>query len=302
MSFALVFSGQGNQYGQMLTWLEDDELLLSLQEQLKVRDWRAAMDDPAWTRDNRNAQVLITATALSAWRQIAEDLPEPVGVAGYSVGELAAYCAAGVVDPKQAIALASARARLMNEAGGEVPAGLVAVTGLRRDDVARLLSGTPLHVAIVNGNDRVVVGGPAAALDELEAAMASRGARCTRIAVTVASHTPCMAQAADEFASLLEGVRLNPPSFPLFSNVADRVWSSEAARKALSQQICRTVRWDECMDQLALRAPRCVLEVGGGQALAQLWNQRHDGIPARSCDEFKTKSGLLAWLSRQLQA
>jgi [acyl-carrier-protein] S-malonyltransferase len=298
MSLALIFSGQGHQHAAMLPWLEEDALTQALCERLGVADWRAAMADPAWARKNRNAQLLITATALAAWRQLADELPEPLGIAGYSVGELAAFSAAGVLAPADAIALAAQRAELMDEAGRATPGGLMGVTGIGREALSSLLRATPLAIAISNGEDRVVLGGPQRALDEFEPLAGRHGARCTRLAVDVASHTAAMQPAADGFAERLREVALNAPRWPLFSNAADRIWRGDAARDALARQIASTVRWDDCMDQLAMRAPRCVLEIGGGQALASLWNQRHPDIPARSCDEFRTRPGLSRWVAQ----
>lgn len=297
MSLAIIFSGQGHQHADMLPWLEEDTLTLSLCKRLGVADWRAAMADPLWARRNRNAQLLITATALAAWRQLAHELPEPLGIAGYSVGELAAFSAAGVLDAADAVELASQRAELMDEAGRATPGGLMGVTGLGRKALSSLLLGSPLDIAISNGEDRVVLGGPQRALDDFEILASRHGARCTRLAVDVASHTAAMQPAADGFSERLRQMRFDAPRWPLFSNAADRIWHADAARDALALQIASTVHWDDCMDQLAMRAPLCVLEIGGGQALAGLWNQRHPDIPARSCDEFRTRQGLNRWVA-----
>lgn len=298
MSLALIFSGQGHQHAGMLPWLAPDALTQALCERLGVADWRAALADPAWARRNRNAQLLITATALAAWRQLADELPEPLGIAGYSVGELAAFGAAGVLAPTDALALAARRAELMDEASRATPGGLMGVTGLARDALLSLLRDTPLAIAISNGEDRVVLGGPQRALDDFEPLAGRHGARCTRLAVDVASHTAAMQPAADGFAERLRLVRFEAPRWPLFSNTAQRIWRADAAREALARQIASTVHWDDCMDQLAMRAPRCVLEIGGGQALAGLWNQRYPDIPARCADEFRTRQGLNRWIAQ----
>jgi [acyl-carrier-protein] S-malonyltransferase len=332
VSVAIVFSGQGNQHPAMLPWLGDDAspsttaLLSVMRETLDVADWRAALADPAWARKNANAQVLITTTALAAWTQIAPRLVsasiEIDGVAGYSVGELAACAAAGVLAHADAIGLAARRAALMDEAARAHAGGLCGVTGLASADVDDVLRGTSVSVAIRNGEDSVVIGGPLhstlgavapeasdasgasdtsdkpEALDEVEASLASRGARCTRLAVAVASHTPLMRSAAEGFSSELSGAAMRAPALALFDSDANRVWTADQARGGLARQIAHTVRWDEVMDQLAARGPSCVLEIGGGQALARLWQQRHPSIPARSADEFRTLDGVLAWIER----
>jgi [acyl-carrier-protein] S-malonyltransferase len=308
VSIAVVFSGQGNQHPAMLPWLDDDASLSAMSARLGVSDWRAALADAAWARKNANAQVLITATALAAWSQLASRLTAHAtstsiaieGLAGYSVGELAACAAAGVLASQDAIGLAARRAALMDEASRTLPGGLCGVTGLAATEVEATLLGTPVSIAIRNGDDSVVIGGPLGidALDRVEAALSARGARCTRLAVSVASHTALMRSAADGFASALSTIETRSPSTTLFDSDANRVWTADQARAGLARQIAHTVRWDEVMDQLAARAPSCVLEIGGGQALARLWQQRHPAIPARSADEFRTLDGVLAWIDR----
>ncbi len=304
MSIAVVFSGQGNQHPAMLPWLHDDGLLADMSARLRVPDWRAALADPAWARMNAHAQPLITATALAAWSRIEPLLRaasiEVDGLAGYSVGELAACSAAGVFAADEAIRLAALRAALMDEAALARPGGLCGVTGLAAVDIESVLRNTPVSIAIRNGEDSVVIGGPLGAegLDAAEAALAARGARCTRLAVSIASHTSLMRAASEAFGASLLDVEAQTPVLPLFDSDGNRSWNADRVRAGLWRQIAATVRWDEVMDQLAARGPSCALEIGGGQALARLWQQRHAAIPARSADEFRTLDGVLAWIER----
>ena len=75
MSFALLFSGQGNQHPAMLPWLADDALVHDMCAQLGVDDWRRALADPHWAERNDNAQTLLTGLALAAWAQLAPMRP-----------------------------------------------------------------------------------------------------------------------------------------------------------------------------------------------------------------------------------
>ena len=95
-------------------------------------------------------------------------------------------------------------------------------------------------------------------------------------------------------------IELEDLSNPLLKQIAQRApgtWQHSLMMANLAE-IAATVRWDEVMDQLAARGPCCVLEIGGGQALARLWQQRHPAIPARSADEFRTLDGVLDWIVR----
>jgi [acyl-carrier-protein] S-malonyltransferase len=299
MSFALLFSGQGTQHPAMLPWLADDALVRSTCARLGVDDWRRALADPVWARRNDNAQTLLTGLALAAWNQLAPEVAAPAAVAGYSVGELAAFSAAGVIDAESAAALAATRARAMDQCAAGAPGGLLAVSGLAEARLEPLRLATGLAIAIRNGIESVILGGPHEALDEAERMASLEGAQCTRLRVDVASHTPWMREAAERFSEALADVAFAAPRSVLFSNACDRILDAASARVALAAQIDSTVRWDECMENVAARKVTCVLEVGPGQALARMWNQRCPGVPARACDDFRSAAAIAAWLNRR---
>jgi [acyl-carrier-protein] S-malonyltransferase len=302
VSFAIVFGGQGTQHPLMLPWLAEDAMVRSTCALLEVIDWRERLQDRAWAITNTNAQVLLTGLSLAAWQQIAGALPSPACVAGYSVGELPAFSAAGVFDAGRALELAGRRAQAMDRCAQRSPGGLLALTGLARAAVDTLCSQSGAAIAIRNGVDSVVLGGPAAALDRVEQWTARHGVRTKRLEVSIPSHTAWMLPAAEEFAGTLATQTLHPPRLPLFSNAADRIHDAAQAGRALAAQIATTVRWDECMENIHARAPDCVLEIGAGQGLARMWNERHADIPARSCDDFRSKETLVAWIGGQAGA
>jgi len=297
MSFALLFSGQGTQHPAMLPWLADDALVRGMCAQLGVDDWRRALADPHWAERNDNAQALLTGLALAAWGQLAPGVPMPAAVAGYSVGELAAFSAAGILDPATASALAPRRAEAMDRCAARVPGGLLAVTGLSGQQLDQLRVETGLELAIRNGSASVVLGGPLAALDDAERRAVAAGAQCTRLRVNIASHTPWMREAAESFSRTLAEVPFHAPQVVLFSNAGDRIRDAGSARVALAAQIAQTVRWDECMENISARQVGCVLEIGPGQALARMWNQRFPTVPARACDDFRSAAAVAAWLN-----
>lgn len=297
MSFALLFSGQGTQHPAMLPWLVDDALVRNMCVQLGIDDWRRALADPHWAERNDNAQSLLTGLALAAWAQLAPMVPAPAAVAGYSVGELAAFSAAGVIDAGAAAALAPQRAAAMDRCAARAPGGLLAVSGLPEQKLEQLRIDAGLELAIRNGSASVVLGGPIAALNGAERMAMAAGAQCTRLRVNVASHTPWMREAAESFSLALAQVPFHAPRALLFSNAGDRIRDAGSARLALAAQIAQTVRWDECMENIMARQVRCLLEVGPGQALARMWNQRYPGVPARACDDFRSAAAIAAWLN-----
>ena len=298
MGFAIVFSGQGMQHAGMLPWLVEDESVAQTRHALQVDDWRAALDDPAWASRNANAQTLLTGLNLAAWAQLSRALGSPAAVAGYSVGELASFSAAGVFDARTALALAGTRARAMDRCADAAPGGLLAVSGMAPAQNERLCAESGCAIAIDNDSHAVVLGGTWEALHAAELAAHAAGATATRLKVNVASHTPWMQAAADDFALALSALPLRVPGVALFGNTGDRISSGRQAASALAMQMAQTVRWSACMDHIHMRRVGCVLEVGPGAALARMWNQRFPDVPARSVDEFRSLSAIVNWVKR----
>ncbi|MEF7617502.1 acyltransferase domain-containing protein [Aquincola sp. MAHUQ-54] len=298
MSYALLFAGQGLQHPGMLPWLVEDDAVRRVQAVVGA-DWRTRLADRAWAGRNAHAQPLLTGLSLAAWAQLAPLLPAaPAAMAGYSVGELAAFAAAGAFDAATALALSIERAAWMDRCAASQSTGLLGVSGWSGPAFEAWLQRFGLVVAIRNGVDSVVAGGLQSVLPAAAEAAQQQGAHCTLLNVQVASHTPWMAEAARGFARLIAPMAFSPVRGWLFSNAAGRVASVPQLKQALATQIDHTVRWDECMDAIAGRQVACVLEVGPGQALARLWSQRHPGIPARSADDFRSARAVADWIAR----
>jgi [acyl-carrier-protein] S-malonyltransferase len=304
MSLALLFPGQGIQHPAMLPWIDGGSQaanLLSLLERELGSDWRARLDDPAWATQNTVAQYLLTGLCLAAWQQLASRLPVPVAIAGYSVGELAAFCAAGVFEVGEAMRLARCRATEMDLSVAGLDTGLLSVIGLRPHDTSEICTRYGLAVAIRINDESVVLGGPCAALTAAEQAAVRSGAHCSRLQVRLASHTPWMAPAAQAFARTIEPMLFKAPRVHLVANLTGgSVREVCQLKQALSGQIASTVQWDRCMETLAERRVRCVLEVGPGQSLSRMWNARYPDVPARSVDDFQSGDAVVAWVSRML--
>ncbi|MBU4609601.1 acyltransferase domain-containing protein [Achromobacter sp. GG226] len=297
MSLGLMFSGQGAQHAGMLAWLQPDPVLDALAD-VVGDDWREHLNDPDWAGRNGIAQAVLTATALAAWRQLADALPTPAAVAGYSVGEVAAFAAAGVFDTATALWLVQRRAAWMERDASAHPAVMVGITGLTRERIEATCKATDLVIAIHNGPDSVVAAGPLAHVQAAIERVSTQGGRAVQLNVNVASHTPYLADAARDFAADLAAVTFSRPGPVLFTNAAGRVRQPDELQAALARQLDHPVQWDACLDGLASRRLRCVLEIGPGQALARMWNARYPDVPARSVDEFQTRQGILDWVAR----
>ena len=305
MSLALLFAGQGTQYAAMLPWLEacpEAAPVLALINAQLGADWRNRLAEPEWAQSNAVAQPLLTGLSLAAWHGLAPILPVPAVVAGYSVGELAAYCVAGVFGVVDAIGLAVDRAAAMDRSAAGLDTGLLSVQGLDAKSLRAACARYGLSMAIRLAADRAVLGGLSEALVAAERGLSAGGARCTRLPVRIASHTPWMSTAVVEFEARLSAVAMSSPRSTLICNhigAAER--DPGRLKQLLARQMASTVLWDSSMDAIAERRVRCVLEVGAGHALTNLWRDRHPDVSVRSVDEFRSAQAIARWVNATLR-
>ncbi|MBY4788675.1 acyltransferase domain-containing protein, partial [Burkholderia dolosa] len=169
MTLAILCSGQGAQRADMFELTgaapQADALFAHAARLLgdDPRTWvRHAAPDAL--RENRAAQILCTVQALAAAALLDAVWPRRRCVAGYSVGEVASWSVAGMIDPHDALELADARARAMDAASGG-DERMAFVRGLTRAQLARLCDGRDAAIAIANPGDAFVVAGRHADVD-----------------------------------------------------------------------------------------------------------------------------------------
>lgn len=243
---------------------------------------------------NRVAQPAIVAATLAMWLAIRDALPAPALVAGYSIGELAAYGVAGALTVDATVHLAAARAALMDAAAAGQPQGLAAVTGVAVDTVRQAIG-----VAIVTGVDTCIVGGTRAQLDSL--AMRWPAARIQLLPVGVASHTPLMQAAVAPLRDLLQSAPFAAMRTPVLAGIdAARVVRFDVAIDRLSRQVAETIAWSACMDAIDEAGITVALELGPGAALARMLQARHPRIACRSVSDFQTLDGIANWVAREI--
>lgn len=262
-----------------------------------ARDFLAACalpDDPQALFDNRVAQPAIVAATLAMWIALRESLGPVALVAGYSIGELAAYGVAGALSPVDTVRLASARAALMDDAAAGVEQGLAAVSGV---DVAAVRA--IIDVAIVTGHDSCIAGGTRVQLDALPAQLPF--ARIQALPVGVASHTALMDDAVAPFTHLLDNAAFGQQRVPVLAGTdAMRVLRREGAIDRLARNVHQTIEWAACMDAIDEAGITVALELGPGSALARMLASRQPHIACRSVADFHTLGGVVKWVARQM--
>jgi [acyl-carrier-protein] S-malonyltransferase len=301
MSLGLLCPGQGDQTRGMFGVLNDEGRAKPIWEIFARETGRDPFALSAEEMQiNVIAQPLVCAYQLAVWAAIGERLPPVRALAGYSVGELAAYGCAGALSPQDVVALARRRALLMDEA---FPGGgaMLALRGLDRATVGALCVRHGVEIAIVNDEDRLVVGGAPDAIAACGAEAEARGAKASPLAIHIPSHTSLMRPAVAPFRLALERADWKRPSAPVLAGISGApIFAPAPAQEALAAQLAQTIDWAACLDGLRERGCRVLLELGPGAGLARMARDRAPDIPARSVAEFNSLQGIVDWVSREL--
>lgn len=299
---AFVFPGQGAQSIGMGRELAEvypsarevfDRVDEALGEKLSDLIWDGDIDTLTLTR---NAQPALMAASMAAFRALEAEgitIRDANFVAGHSLGEYSALCAAGSLTLEDAARLLRLRGQAMQEA---VPVGqgaMAAILGLdfaTVDRIAREVAGEEV-VQAANDNDpgQVVISGHKGAVERAAAAMKEAGAkRALMLPVSAPFHSVLMQPAAAVMAEALAGVDIQPPAVPLVANVrAEAVTEPGAIRRLLVEQVTGTVRWRESVANMAQAGVAEFWEIGAGKALSGMIKRiardaavRNVGVPA----------------------
>jgi [acyl-carrier-protein] S-malonyltransferase len=308
MTLAILCSGQGPQHSNMFALTGDmpeaANLFAHAATLLGGHDPRAIVQtnpDKA-IHQNRVGQILCTLQALAATATLRNGWPPRLIIAGYSVGEVAAWSVAGLVDATIALDLVARRAEAMDAASMSGDS-LLFVRGLSRDAVEDLCKRYDAAIAIINPGDAYVLGGPGEALDTMaDRAKEMGAARIIRVAVNVASHTQRLAAAAVEFRKVLgqTPMKYTPDAHVrLFSGIdGSPVVDITVGLDKLAKQISHTVQWAACLEGCVEAGASAFFELGPGRALNEMATIAYPNIPARSMEDFRTLQGARAWLDR----
>jgi [acyl-carrier-protein] S-malonyltransferase len=273
---AFIFPGQGSQSVGMGAALagaskEARALFQEVDEALGQNLARLmAEGPPEELMLTENAQPAIMANALATLRASGIELESKADfVAGHSLGEYSALCAAGTFDLATTARLLKTRGKAMQAA---VPVGQGAMAALLGADLAiaqavcdAAAQGEVCTVANDNDPSQVVISGHKGAVERaLEIAKEKGAKRAILLPVSAPFHCPLMQPAADAMAQALAGVAMEPPAVSLYANVtAAPVDSPDEIRDLLISQVTGMVRWRESVANMAAAGVIHFVEFGG---------------------------------------
>lgn len=281
----VVCPGQGSQTpGFLSPWLELDgvaDRLAAYSEAAEVDlQEHGTVSDADTIRDTRIAQPLIVAASLIAADALNTRAGRRAdGVAGHSVGEIAALVGSSVIDAETGMRLVGIRGRAMADAAAQTPTGMSAVLGGDEDAVLARLAELDLSPANYNGGGQLVVAGALPALAAL-AEEPLKGTRVIPLQVAGAFHTSYMESAVAALRDAVSTVTPADPEIDLWTNRDGSVVPDGAtALRYLVDQVSSPVRWDLCMASFADQGITGLIELAPAGALTGLAKRGLRGVP-----------------------
>ncbi len=286
MNTCFLFPGQGAQYPGMARDLWESSL--RVKELFQIASDALRMDMKKLLFDSTEeelkatdkTQVAMTLACLCSSRVLRERGIAPDACAGFSLGEYAALCEAGVLSIADVFPIVRIRGELMEKAARGLDAkdgapGMAAVLGLPAEktvSTVEALSSEGVYASNYNSPAQVVVSGTARGLALAETELKAAGARrLVRLQVSGPFHSPLMAEARAAFDAALASFDFADPVVAVYSNVTGKkIGSGREARELCGKQLISMVRWVDVQKGLLADGCERFLEAGPGTVLTGL--------------------------------
>jgi [acyl-carrier-protein] S-malonyltransferase len=286
MSVAFTFPGQGSQAVGMGKDLADsfpearavfEEVDEALGQKLSDIMWNGPEETLTLTANAQPALMAVSMAVIRVLEARGLKLKSKVSfVAGHSLGEYSALCAAGTFSIGDTARLLRIRGNAMQAA---VPVGegaMAAIIGLEHGDVQAICAEAsavgPCQIANDNGGGQLVISGGKAAVEKAAALATEKGAkRAIMLPVSAPFHSALMGPAADAMREALAKVEKTDPVVPLIANVrAAPVTSAAEIADLLVEQVTGQVRWRETVEWFGANGVTTLYEIGAGKVLTGL--------------------------------
>ncbi|MBY4607616.1 ACP S-malonyltransferase [Rhizobium sp. 9T] len=286
MTIAFTFPGQGSQAVGMGKDLAEnfaearavfEEVDEALGEKLSDVMFNGPEDTLTLTANAQPALMAVSIAVVRVLEAKGLDLKSKVAfVAGHSLGEYSALCAAGTFSLADTARLLRIRGNAMQAA---VPVGvgaMAAIIGLEHADVAAVCESAAAtgacQIANDNGGGQIVISGEKAAVEKAAGLATDKGAkRAILLPVSAPFHSKLMAPAAEAMRAALATVAKSDPVVPLIANVrAAPVTGADEIANLLVEQVTGQVRWRETVEWFAGNGVTTLYELGSGKVLTGL--------------------------------
>ncbi|MCY4416955.1 MAG: ACP S-malonyltransferase [Chloroflexi bacterium] len=290
--YSFIFPGQGAQkvgMGQALyeTSPAARSVFEEADDSLGVNLSQVMFEGPTETlQDTAYTQPAIMTVSIAIWRAWQEFLgasaPQPMAVAGHSLGEYTSMVVGGVMDFSDGVRLVRERGRLMHEASEARPGSMAAIIGLDEIVVAQVAQDAGVELANINSDDQIVISGDKMALARAMDLASARGAKkVVPLAVSGAFHSRLMELAQEGLTDAIDGITLRDPRFPVVANSTGApITNAEQARQELLTGLCNCVLWKHSVQLMINSGANRFVEFGPARVLSSLVRRIDPGVEA----------------------
>ncbi len=232
----------------------------------------------------------VSMACLAAFRERCPDIV-PAVVAGLSLGEFAALCAAEVFSFEDAVSLVSRRGDLMDEACRQTDGSMASVLGGDPELVASVCAEHDVDLANFNCPGQIVISGEKDKVSRAVAAMKEEGLRkVIPLKVAGAYHSRLMNSAGEKLRKELEDIPMNPPEVPVAQNYTGNLVRKDTKkavaliRENLVRQVAGSVRWEQCVASALSTGAEIMVEFGPGNVISGLMKRINKAFPSANVE------------------
>ena len=276
MKIAVLFPGQGSQYigmgGEFVASSDDCRAIMEMAGSVCDFPLEQIIAEGPMEELTRAAvlQPAITVTNLICLKALQTALPKTTEIscyAGHSLGEFSALCGAGVISVADTVKLVERRGFFMEREGIKNPGGMRAILGLSIEDLEEVVDSYtgPGVVTVANFNtpQQIVISGSIDGLDGVAVVLENKGGKVIPLNVSVANHSPLVADAVADFSEIIDSVDFNVPRAAVYFNVTAQPEENPVGiKQMMATQIISRVRWFEIISAMLATGVDTFIEVG----------------------------------------